>query len=225
VNLAVFDIDGTLTRPYPGEDASFLEGLELALGFRDVDPNWTEYPHVTDTGIVSHLCETRWGRPPTTPEMTRFREHYSIAFRERAGPADGEEISSAAAFITSLRQASAWCVAVATGNFSLMAALKLTRGKVPCLDVPMATADDAASRADLIRVAIGRALQKYAVGEFRHVVSIGDAPWDLRTARELKLPFVAVGNRCGDESAGARMIWDYQDRPSALRALIDAVSW
>jgi phosphoglycolate phosphatase-like HAD superfamily hydrolase len=225
VNLAVFDIDGTLTRPYPGEDASFLEGLELALGFRDVDSDWNSYPHMTDSGIVSHLCESRWGRLPTTHEMARFREHYSSAFLARAGPNDGEEISGAAAFVASLRKRSDWRVAVATGNCHSMATLKLTRGAVACLDVPMATADDAVSRADLIRVAIGRARKDYAVAEFRHVVSIGDGPWDLRTARELDVPFVAVGNRCGDESAGARMIWDYEDRQSVLRALVGAVSW
>jgi len=106
-----------------------------------------------------------------------------------------------------------------------MATLKLTRGGVPCLDVPTATADDAVSRAAVIRVAIDRAWREYAVVQFGHVVSIGDAPWDLRTARELALPFVAVGNRCGATSAGARMIADYQDAPSALRALTDAVSW
>ena len=108
MNLAVFDIDGTLTRPYPGEDAAFLEGLELAFGFRDVDPNWNTYPHVTDSGIVSHLCQSRWGRLPTTAEMNRFREHYSGAFRARAGPNDGEEIWGAAAFIDSLQQRSDW---------------------------------------------------------------------------------------------------------------------
>jgi phosphoglycolate phosphatase-like HAD superfamily hydrolase len=225
VNLAVFDIDGTLTRAYPGEDASFLEGLELAFGFREVDPDWNTYPHVTDTGLVSHLCESRWGRLPTSGEMARFQEHYSTAFLARAGPNDGEEISGAAQFVAALRVKPEWCVAVATGNFRVMATLKLTRGKLPCLDVPMATADDAASRADLIRLAISRAREEYAVPDFGHIVSIGDAPWDLRTARELELPFVAVGNRCGDEPAGARIVRDYQDRPAVLQALVDAVSW
>lgn len=51
MKLAVFDIDGTLTQPYPGEDTAFLEGLERAFGFSHVDVDWNTHPHVTDTGI------------------------------------------------------------------------------------------------------------------------------------------------------------------------------
>jgi phosphoglycolate phosphatase-like HAD superfamily hydrolase len=157
--------------------------------------------------------------------MSRFRELYSRAFLACAAPGDGKEISGAAEFVASLRESSAWRVAVATGNSQLMATLKLTRGEIPCLDLPLATADDAVSRAELVSLAVSRARHRYGVAEFAHIVSIGDAPWDLRTARELELPFVAVGERCGNESTGARMIRDYRDAPFALRALTGAVRW
>jgi phosphoglycolate phosphatase-like HAD superfamily hydrolase len=225
VNLAIFDIDGTLTRPYSCEDAAFLRGLELAFGFRDVDSDWNSYPHVTDTGIVSHVCEARWGRPPTSTEMSLFRSHYSNEFNTLAQPDDGVEVPGAAAFFVSLRNAPGWCVAIATGNYHRMALLKLTRGEIPHLDVPMATADDSVSRAELVRLAATRARSHYRVPEFGHIVSIGDAPWDLKTARELDIPFLAVGARCGDPSTGARAVPDYRDAPSVLRAFGDAVPW
>jgi phosphoglycolate phosphatase-like HAD superfamily hydrolase len=224
MNLAVFDIDGTLTEPYGIEDFSFLEGLELAFGFRDVDPDWTKYPHVTDTGIVTHLCLTRWGRPPTPSEMARFQEAYSKSFLARVSPEDGREISGAAELITGLRNANDWCVSVATGNCVRMALLKLTRGGIPCLDLPMATADDGISRAALVRLAIDRAEAHYGVTRFRHVVSVGDAPWDLMTARELELPFVVIGTTCGDVMA-PHMLTDYMDKPAAVDALARAVCW
>ena len=225
MKLAIFDIDGTLTRPYSCEDPSFLRGLELAFGFRDVDPDWSGYPHVTDTGIVSHICEARWGRPPTREEMSLFRKHYSNEFAAHARADDGLEVPGAAAFFVSLRETSGWCVAIATGNYHGMALLKLTRGKIPHLDVPMATADDAVSRADLVRLATVRSRSHYHVSDFGHVVSIGDAPWDLRTARELGVAFLAIGARCGDASTGARAVPDYRDAASVLRALADAVPW
>ena len=225
MNLAIFDIDGTLTRPYSCEDPSFLRGLELAFGFRDVDPDWNGYPHVTDTGIVSHLCETRWGRPPTPAEMGVFRDHYSREFAALATTDDGLEVPGAAEFFLSLRERSDWCVAIATGNCHRMATLKLERGRIPHRDVPMATADDAVSRADLLRLATVRSRSHYHVTQFDHVVSIGDAPWDLRTARELGVAFLALGPRCGDASTGAMAVPDYRDAASVLRALADAVTW
>ena len=225
MNLAVFDIDGTLTRPYPGEDPAFLHGLESALGLRGVDPDWTRYPHVTDTGIVDHVCRERWKRPPTAEEMSAFQRDYSAAFIARALPGHGSEVPGAAAFVAGLRSAPDWCVALATGNFHALAILKLERGGVPCLDLPMATSDDGHSRAHLVRLAVERARERHGLDVFDHVVSIGDAPWDLTTARELGMPFVAIGERCGTAAEGARMLTDYADRREALRALAEAVGW
>jgi phosphoglycolate phosphatase-like HAD superfamily hydrolase len=225
MNLAVFDIDGTLTRPYRIEDAAFLEGLSEALGFREVDPDWTKYPNVTDTGIVTTLCLDYWGRVPTSDEMSRFQQAYHVAFVNRVTPDDGAQMPGASSFVAGLREMPEWCIAIATGNCHRFAVLKLTRGAIPCLDVPMATADDAVSRADVIRVALDRARSHYGMNQFRHVVSVGDAPWDLRTARELGLPFVAVGPRCGVPPAAASMIADYEDQTAALSALAEAVLW
>lgn len=224
MKLAVFDIDGTLTQPYRGEDAAFIEGLEVSFGFTDVDADWTTYPHVTDTGIVTSLCLDRWNRPPSSTEMTRFQEAYTHSFAERAGPNEGKEIAGARNFIAALRMEPDWRLAVATGNCVRMTELKLTRGEIPCLDLPTATADDAISRAELVRLAMERAQMQYDVRAFEHVVSIGDAPWDLRTARELDLPFVVVGSRCGEAPDG-HMIADYLDRASVMKALTEAARW
>jgi phosphoglycolate phosphatase-like HAD superfamily hydrolase len=209
MKLAVFDIDGTLIQPYHAEDAAFLEGLELALDFAEVSSDWTGYPHVTDTGIVTSLCMERLGREPTSDEMSRFRDQFHAAFTRRTRPGDGAEVPGAIEFVASLRSSADWVVAVATGNSERFAVLKLTRAGLPCLDVPRATSDDAISRADLVRLAIGQAQRYYGVERFEHVVSIGGAPWDLKTARELDLPFVAVGPRCGSASTGRGAIRDF----------------
>jgi phosphoglycolate phosphatase-like HAD superfamily hydrolase len=100
---------------------------------------------------------------------------------------------------------------------------KLERIGAPCLDVPFATADDALARADLVRLAISRSACEYGIDAFDHVVSIGDAPWDLRAARALDLPFVAVGSRCGGADAGT--LSDYEDGPEVMKKLTNAVCW
>ena len=116
-------------------------------------------------------------------------------------------------------------MAVATGNFLRLALHKVRRVGISAFDLPMATADDAPGRSDLVRLALVRAQEEYGIASFQHVVSIGDAPWDLRAARELQLPFVAIGERCGRRSSGSAVITDYMDAEEVLLHLDGAVCW
>jgi len=83
----------------------------------------------------------------------------------------GGEIPGAAAFLAAVRAAQDWSVAIATGNFQSMAELKLARGKIPWQGVPIATADDSISRADLIRIATSRASEQYGIGAFSRMAT------------------------------------------------------
>jgi phosphoglycolate phosphatase-like HAD superfamily hydrolase len=225
MNLAVFDIDGTLIVPNRVEDACFLDALRTAFGFEDVDPDWTRYEDVTDSGVPNQLCMQRWGRRPTVEELRRFRDVYSASFIERLAPGDGGEIPGAGAFLKKLRSHPEWRLAIATGNFIRLAFHKLRHAGLAASDLPIASADDAPRRSDLIRLAVARAQDEYCVASFEHVVSIGDAPWDLRTARELQMPFVAIGPRCGARSSGSTTIDDYVDDEGVLLHLRRAVCW
>jgi phosphoglycolate phosphatase-like HAD superfamily hydrolase len=157
--------------------------------------------------------------------MKRFRDLYSDSLIERLEPGDGGQIPGAAAFLERLRGHPDWRIAVATGNFSRLALHKFRHAGITGFDLPMATADDAPRRSDLIRLAVARAQDEWAVASFAHVVSIGDAPWDLRTARELQMPFVAVGDACGKRSSGSTIISDYTDADTVLLHLDNAVCW
>ncbi len=190
------------------------------FGFTGVDSRWNSYPNVTDSGLASEVFRRRQGRPPSAEELTRFHEAYRAEFVRRAGPSDGAEIPGAGAFLARLRQEPGWRVAIATGNFRSLAVLKLERAGIGHAGVPTATADDGLSRADLVRLAIKRA---EAGGGFSHVVSVGDAPWDLRTSRELGLPLVVVGDLCGGDP-GCR-IADYRDWETVLPQLAAARCW
>jgi phosphoglycolate phosphatase-like HAD superfamily hydrolase len=225
MKLAVFDIDGTLIRENRVEDACFLRALRETLELDDVDADWTRYDDVTDAGLVHQLCKQRWGRRATLEEIRRFREAYSRDLIERLEPDDGLAISGAARFLDRLRASPDWRVAIATGNFLRLALHKLRRAGIAGSDLPMATADDAPRRSDLVRLAVSRAQEAYGVAAFQHVVSIGDAPWDLRAARELQMPFVAVGERCGAPSSGSAIISDYTDSEGVMLHLGAAVCW
>ena len=225
MNLAIFDIDGTLVHENRVEDACFVGALRESFGFDAVDADWTLYDDVTDTGLVHQLCTQRFGRRANAEEMRRFRDVYSAALVERLVDGDGGAIPGAITFLEKLRANPEWRIAMATGNFGRLALHKLRRAGIAAADLPMATADDAPRRSDLIRLATARAEDQYGIRSFQHIVSIGDAPWDLRTARELQMPFVAIGERCGTPSSGSAVLTDYLDAEGMMLHLESAVCW
>ena len=60
--------------------------------------------------------------------------------------------------------------------------------------LPAAFAEDGPSRQSIVQAAIARASVFYRQSAFEKVVSVGDAMWDLWTARRLGLPFVGVAH-------------------------------
>lgn len=225
MKLAVFDIDGTLIHGNRVEDDCFVTSLRTLFGFEGIDSEWTTYEDVTDSGLVNQLCLDHWGRLPSRAEMREFREVYSRSLIARLEADDGKEIAGASSFLLELRANPEWRIAVATGNFLRLALHKFRHAGLSGFDLPMATADDAPKRTELVRLAIARAQEEYGVSRFRHVVSVGDAPWDLKAARELHMPFVAIGERCGTRSSGSAILTDYTDAEAVLLHLAEAVCW
>ena len=91
---------------------------------------------------------------------------------------------------------------------------------------PLATSDDAVSRAEILCKAVTRA-RILNGSDFDRTVAVGDAVWDVKTAAGLGLPFVGV---CADayssglQESGARTVLaDYRDLEATFAAL-DAAS-
>ena len=142
-----------------------------------------------------------------------------MLFRSRFVP-----ITGAGTLFQDLRRAG-WHVALATGGWGPCAAAKLQAAGLVVSDVPMACADDAESREDIVRLAWRRAETQARV-TFERVVSVGDAPWDVRTARSLGLPFVGIAtgvlaDRLRTEGA-TTILPDFSDAAAVLAALSSA---
>ena len=102
------------------------------------------------------------------------------------------EIPGASSLLTSLTIHSEWRVAIATGCLEASARFKMRAAQLPANEIPAAFGEDGPSREGIVRAAIERAKAQYREHHFELIVSVGDAVWDVRTARRLELPFVGV---------------------------------
>lgn len=166
------------------------------------------------------------GRGPDPDELAELERRFVGLLRaelartpERFTPIDG------AREVFDHLRSQGWHVALATGAWGASARTKLEAAGLAAEDTPLACADDAESREDIVRLAWQRA-EAQAGSPFDRVVSIGDAPWDVRTARSLGIPFVGIGIGTHEDrlrAAGAHSVLPHlADRTAVLAALATA---
>jgi phosphoglycolate phosphatase-like HAD superfamily hydrolase len=224
-NLAVFDIDGTLTDTNAVDDACFLQAVGETLS---VDPDrldWSSAPHVTDSALLLWLAE-RHGRLPVAAHVVqavtdRFVELLDAA-RARSA-ARFRPIAGAERLFGRLREAG-WECALATGGWERSARLKLSAAGLDAAALPLASASDATTRVEIMELAVARA--RVDGRPFERIVSIGDGVWDVRAAAALQWPFVGIAT--GARALALRMhgatevLPDFSDRAAVLAALTRA---
>jgi phosphoglycolate phosphatase-like HAD superfamily hydrolase len=228
MKLAIFDIDGTLTNTNRVDGQCFVQAFEDLYGVTDINTNWADYPHATDSGITLSIFQERWGRAPEPSEVTRLKQSF-VSFMQSQYSIDPtlfEEIPGATSTLDRLRRGTEWAVAIATGCWSESAELKLRAAGIHASGIPIACADDSLSREEILRVAVSKALAHYWQNDFERIVSIGDGVWDVRTALHLNFAFIGIGSGEHEKllrATGATdVIGDYRDFEQVVRGLNEA---
>lgn len=230
MNLAIFDIDGTLTNTNSVDNECFVKALAEAHGITGVNTNWAEYPHTTDSGIMLHIFLERFGRVPEAKELAEFKQSFVDLLNEqyRSNSSLFAEISGAGSALNRLRQESDWRVAIATGCWRESASLKLAAAGLEIDGIPAAYAEDGLSREEIVQAALLKALDYYRQSNFERVVSVGDGLWDVRAARALDLAFLGIGTGEYEtmlRQAGAKhVIEDLADCRLLIRCLNEAAT-
>jgi beta-phosphoglucomutase-like phosphatase (HAD superfamily) len=204
MDLAIFDIDGTLIDSNAVDNECFLASLGISPDAVD----WSDYPHHTDRGLTREFLRRKWSRDPAEEDIA----HHRAAFIEALGAriTTLEEIRGARTFLEFLRERG-WEIALATGAWSESALLKLNAAGFPP-SLPLACCDHWPSREEIVLGAI-------AGREYDRIVVFGDGWWDVRAARNLNLPFIGVG----DAAEGApESIADFSDSEEVLAAMMRA---
>jgi len=206
--IALFDIDGTLTASNEIDSAcraqAFLDIFRFPL-----NTNWNDYEHVTDRGIATQALQEHGGEV-TEHDLSLDRARCVQLLTERMTKLD--EIPGAGAFLAKLL-AHHWRIALCTGAWGDSARLKLLRAGLPT-DLPLASCDDDISREAILRRGVA-----LVGGEDDFIISFGDAPWDVRAAANLGVPFIGIGRRSGAADA----FDDYRDT-AALFAAIERIA-
>jgi len=226
MQLAVFDVDGTLTRTTKVDAVCFLRTFAEELGIA-LHSNWVDYTSPTDSGITLQVYQERFGRHPSAEEVSALQRRFVGLLEQSftASPDSCRAVPGAPVLLDRLRETSGWAVVIATGCWRASAELKLRSAAVNVDDVPAAFADDAHSRDDILLTAVARSRERYGQ-DFRRVVYVGDGLWDVRTAIRLNLPFVGVGR---DDHATAlrregatHVVPDLTDPDRLLQTFVDA---
>lgn len=209
MKLAIFDVDGTLTDTNGVDNLCFARAFSEALGVPVEKADWQGTPHVTDSAVFEFLFEKRFARKPDVQEKREFKSKF-ISLLEECRLADSacfREINGAATAFRRMQHADEWMVVIATGCWGDSATFKLDACRIQHRGVPTATADDAMSREKIVGNAIWKACRHFGYPVFEKIVSVGDGTWDVQTARNMRLPFVGIGDADGKlKNSGANHI-------------------
>jgi phosphoglycolate phosphatase-like HAD superfamily hydrolase len=220
----MFDLDGTLTETAQADEDCFVSALSEVFGFDDINTDWSAYRHVTDSGIIFELFESRRNRVPLPVEIEQFQSQFVKLLNEASqnahefGPMPGIEV-----LLEELAGREHFGVALATGGWKIPAQWKLKKAGLRFLFGASAFADDDCSREGIMCCALQRALKQYHQSKFDPVIYIGDGIWDIRASKNLGYHFVGIGSGTKAErlySAGAATVFsDYLDASSFMNVL------
>jgi phosphoglycolate phosphatase-like HAD superfamily hydrolase len=190
--LIVFDIDGTLLQSIATHHLAMTEAMD-ASDLIHKDPQWANYAHHTDSGVYYEAYEKSFGKPPSAAECLDFEALFNACY-ERLRVADTDvEIPGAGALLRRLEASGEWLVAFATGSYRGPAEHKLQRLGVASRSCVLATASEFRTRQEIVADAIRRRLAGFKPLPRGRTISVGDGPWDARTAADLGLPFIGIG--------------------------------
>ncbi|MFE3836185.1 HAD family hydrolase [Pseudogemmobacter sonorensis] len=185
--LVIFDIDGTLL--HSADLHHRLITRILAEDGLDVTfQPWAAYPHYTDLGVLQALYGQFRGRAIRPEELERYDRLYERALRAHLAESAVPEVAGAGRLMRGLLRMPDVRLAFATGSLPRMARVKLGLLGVDADRAALATGGEHLTREAILRAAARRS----GVGGAFRAVSLGDGPWDQRTAENLGLPFVAL---------------------------------
>ena len=175
MNLAVFDIDGTLLDNLASEDECFLDALRAAFGIPAISSAWESYQHVSDQGVAIEAYQRHFGSPPSAELVADTIGRFVNTLRDAHHASPLAPIVGAMELLHAL-QRRGWAVALATGAWEQAAQFKLAAAGIDATHLPIATSDDGPARVEIMKAAIARAERAHDVVLRRHISELYKKP-------------------------------------------------
>ncbi|WP_310424130.1 HAD family hydrolase [Chamaesiphon sp. VAR_48_metabat_135_sub] len=195
MHLIMFDLDGTLVDSTTIDSDCYLQALVDVFGFDldRIDRNWSNYPHITDAGILQTLCQTELGRDPNVAEISYYQQRFLELLTITVSKQPLQPIFGAKEILDRLNAEPNYAIALATGAWEQTAQFKLQQTGLDKIIVPMACSDDARARTDIMKCAYQRSIEFYQQSQFETVTYVGDGVWDGVASKHLDYHFVGIG--------------------------------
>jgi len=206
--LVIFDIDGTLLYSNKVDSQCFADTYEELYSEPFPTIDWTKYPHVTDDTIFGTVIKDRFGRAVDADEMQVFKDAFvsKIQYKRLRNPELFEEVPGAVNIIEYLQNEEEILLGIGTGGWRQPAMVKLKHLGFNTENMFMSFADGHYSRESMVNASIDMAKAQHA--NIERVVYVGDASWDVKTTRNLALPFIGIRKE-GDLDALQKVGADY----------------
>lgn len=184
----IFDIDGTLVDSTGFDDRLYITAIRDVLGDVSIRPDWGDYPHVTDTGILREICrENGLDAQDCEQEVrSRFGELVSSHLHETAACT---ATPGAMLFWDDLRHDERIAVGIATGGWGHTARMKLACVGYALAGIPLASSDDSHERVQIMQ----RCRAQLPPAQI--TVYVGDGEWDRDASERLGWRFIGIGKR------------------------------
>ena len=224
--LIIFDIDGTLLYSNKIDSQCYAQAYQMIYKEPFPTINWSKYLHVTDDTIFKTVIQEHFNRIPSLEEIDSYRDVFVdlIIEKRKSNPEFFLEVPNSRITIEQLLADDGYEVGIATGGWNKPAHVKLAHIGIPTEDIMIKCADGCPTREDIINHVLQQAAAKKL--QFEKVVYVGDASWDVRTTRNLNMPFIGI-RRKGDHEKllklGAQTVMtDYRSYDQFLEAVDNA---
>jgi phosphoglycolate phosphatase-like HAD superfamily hydrolase len=188
--MIVFDVDGTLLGGEEYDWRCFDAAFEEAAGMPMPKDYFPLLEEVTAQAIVHQVLGDIDLEQKTEIEL-RTRQGFLARLKQVHATNEGAfpPAEGAASLLEEIRGRGI-PLAIATGDWSGSITFKLRAAGICFEGIPMATASEFYSRADIIAAAVHR-----AGGKLEDAVYVGDGVWDLKATQKLGVPFIGCGER------------------------------
>lgn len=208
MHLVMFDIDGTLVESYDFDSECFQAAIKDVIGV-SVNPDWSLYQHVTDSGILSEIIEKFGLQNDRERIFSSVKKQFVDRIREHITSHNVSPIHGAFDFLSRLIERQDVAIAFATGGWTESARMKLDAAGINFPDIPLASASDHYSRTEIMKIAEMRLSQ----GSYDSKTYFGDGSWDQNASKILGYNFIGVGNRVHSTQS----IRDYTEAEKVFR--------